>query len=83
MVIEICIGSSCHLKGSRELVDLFTNEIEKRNLKDKITLKGSFCKGKCNREGVTIQVDDDIYTGITPDKFESFFENNVAKSIIK
>lgn len=81
MVIEICIGSSCHLKGSRELVDLFTNEIEKRNLKDKIVLKGSFCKGKCNREGVTIQVDDTIHTGITPDKFASFFENNVANKL--
>ncbi len=81
MVIEICIGSSCHLKGSRELVDLFTNEIEKRNLKDKIELKGSFCKSKCNREGVTVQVDDELYTGITPEKFVNFFEENVAKKL--
>ena len=81
MVIEICIGSSCHLKGSRELVDLFTQEVEKRNLKDKISLKGSFCKGKCNREGVTIQVDDELYTGITPEKFTTFFEENVVSKL--
>lgn len=81
MVIEICIGSSCHLKGSRELIDLFTDEIKKRDLKDKIDLKGSFCKGKCNREGVTIQVDGEIYAGITPDKFDSFFENNIIKKL--
>ena len=61
MVIEICIGSSCHLKGSRELVDLFTNEIERRNLKDKIILKGSFCKEKCNRDG--IQCAELLYPG--------------------
>ena len=81
MVIEICIGSSCHLKGSRELVDLFTQEVGKRNLTDKISLKGSFCKGKCNREGVTIQVDKDLYTGITPDKFNDFFEEHVASKL--
>ncbi len=81
MVIEICIGSSCHLKGSRELVDLFTQEVEKRNLQDKVSLKGSFCKGKCNREGVTVQVDDELYTGITPEKFTTFFEENVASKL--
>lgn len=81
MVIEICIGSSCHLKGSRELVELFTSEVEKRNLKEKIILRGSFCKGKCNREGVTIQVDDDLYVGVTPDKFDKFFEENVLKKL--
>lgn len=81
MVIEICIGSSCHLKGSRKLVELFTSEVEKRNLKEKIILRGSFCKGKCNREGVTIQVDDDLYVGVTPDKFDKFFEENVLKKL--
>lgn len=81
MTIEICIGSSCHLKGSKELVDMFMAELEKRNLKDKIVLKGSFCKGKCNREGVTIQVDDEVYTGITPNKFETFFNDNVLSKI--
>ncbi len=81
MVIEICIGSSCHLKGARKLVELFTSEVEKRNLKEKIILRGSFCKGKCNREGVTIQVDDDLYVGVTPDKFDKFFEENVLKKL--
>lgn len=81
MTVEICIGSSCHLKGSRQLVELFTNEVEKQNLKNKIVLKGSFCKGKCNREGVTVQVDDTIYTGVTPDKFEEFFKTNVLSKL--
>ena len=53
----------------------------KRNLQDKVSLKGSFCKGKCNREGVTVQVDDELYTGITPEKFTTFFEENVASKL--
>ena len=81
MIIQICVGSSCHLKGSHELVGLFQNEIEKRSLASKVTLAGCFCTGKCNREGVTIIVDDVIYTGVTPDKFTGFFEENVLKNI--
>jgi len=46
-----------------------------------VTLAGSFCTGRCNREGVTISVDDDVYTGITPEGFNSFFEDKVLKRI--
>ena len=38
---------------------------------------GSFCVGKCNRVGVTVQIDDDIHTGITKENFKEFFKENV------
>ncbi len=77
MIVEICVGSSCHLKGSHEIVELFKKEIADRNLGDEITLAGCFCKGKCNRDGVTISVDDVCYTGITPEGFGKFFKENI------
>jgi len=77
MVIQICVGSSCHLKGSEELVGLFSHAIEENNLEAEITLAGSFCTGNCNRVGVTIQVDDDVYTGVTPAGFNEFFRDKV------
>lgn len=73
MIIQICVGSSCHLKGSEQLVKLFQNAVEKYNLDNEVTLAGSFCIGKCNRIGVTIQIDDDIFTGVTPDSFLKAF----------
>ena len=63
MIIEICVGSSCYLKGSHELVELFQKEIEDRKLDAEITLAGCFCTGKCNREGVTVVIDDVPYVG--------------------
>ena len=81
VIVQICVGSSCHLKGSQEIVDLFQNAIEERALEDEIMLCGSFCIGKCNRDGVTVQVDDDVYVGVTPADFKEFFENNVLKRI--
>lgn len=81
MLIQICVGSSCHLKGAEEVVTLFQNAIEERRLESDITLAGSFCIGQCNRVGVTVQIDDVIYTGVTKDNFNRFFKANVLDKI--
>ena len=81
MNIQICVGSSCHLKRSEQVVQLFQKAIEERNLADKITLAGSFCIGRCNREGVTVQIDDEIITGVTPETFDRFFEKEILQKL--
>jgi len=80
MIIQICVGSSCYLKGSAEIVKLLEEKVS-NGYSDKITLAGSFCLGKCNRVGVTVKVDDEIYTGITPANFESFWTDNIEKKV--
>ncbi len=77
MVIQVCIGSSCHIKGSHQIVELLKQAIETHSLQDEVTLAGSFCIGQCNRVGVTVQVDDQVYTGITPESFGEFFNNKI------
>ncbi|MBQ7901222.1 MAG: (2Fe-2S) ferredoxin domain-containing protein [Clostridia bacterium] len=81
MIIQICVGSSCHLKGSPEIVELLTKAVEQHHLENDITLSGSFCTGKCNRLGVTVQVDDEIHTGITRGNFKEFFNDKVLAVI--
>lgn len=81
MIIQICVGSSCHLKGSPEIVELLKNAVEKHHLEDEVTLAGSFCIGKCNRDGVTIQVDDDIHVGITKENFNEFLNDKVLAKL--
>ncbi len=81
MIVQICVGSSCHLKGSEKLVELFQNAIAEKKLNDDITLAGSFCTGKCNRVGVTVTVDDDVFTGVTPENFSFFFDDKVLKKL--
>lgn len=81
MVIQVCVGSSCHLKGSRDIVELLEKSVADHKLQDEITLAGSFCIGKCNRIGVTVQVDEDIHTGITKENFKDFFSENVLSKI--
>lgn len=77
MTILICVGSSCHLKGSPEIVEMLQKALAEHGLEDQVNLAGSFCIGKCNRIGVTIQVDDDVHVGITKENFKEFFAEHV------
>ena len=77
LVVQICVGSSCHLKGSQQIVELMQKAVEEYNLDGEVVLVGSFCVGKCNREGVTVQINDDIHVGVTPQNFKEFFQKNI------
>ena len=81
LVVQICVGSSCHLKGSQEIVELMQKAVAEYNLDGDVVLVGSFCIGKCNREGVTVQINDDIHVGITTQNFKEFFKKNILNVI--
>ena len=81
LFVQICVGSSCHLKGSSEIVELFEKAVEEHQIQDEVVLSGSFCIGKCNRVGVTVQVNDDIHVGVTKENFREFFKINVLDAI--
>ena len=70
--VQVCVGSSCHLKGSQDIVELLEKAVEEHQLADEIVLSGSFCIGKCNRVGVTVQVNDDIHVGVTRENFRAY-----------
>ncbi|MBQ8546634.1 MAG: (2Fe-2S) ferredoxin domain-containing protein [Clostridia bacterium] len=81
MFVQVCVGSSCHLKGSADIVELFEKAVKDHNIEDEVVLSGSFCIGKCNRVGVTVQVNDDIHVGITKENFREFFAEHILKVI--
>ena len=81
MVIQVCVGSSCHLKGSADIVEMLQNAVAENNLEAEVTLTGCFCLGKCNRIGVTIVVDDEVYSSVTRETFKEFFAENVLKKV--
>ena len=77
LIVQVCVGSSCHLKGSEEIVALLEGAIAEHHIEDDVVLSGSFCIGKCNRVGVTVQVNDDVHVGITTENFREFFNKNI------
>lgn len=81
MIIQVCVGSSCHIKGSQDIIELIKNAIELNGYEQDIVLAGSFCIGKCNRQGVTVQVDDEVVTGVNRENFAEFWKEHVVKNI--
>ncbi len=81
LIVQICVGSSCHIKGSAEIVELLQAALAEHRIEDEVTLAGSFCIGKCNRVGVTVQVGDDIHVGITRDNFREFFNTYILSAV--
>ena len=80
MKVTVCIGSSCHVRGSRQVVEQLQNLIAEHDLKDKVELGGTFCMGKC-QEGVCVTVDDRFFS-VSPDTVDGFFENEIkAKAV--
>lgn len=81
LIVQICVGSSCHLKGSQDIVELLQEAVEAHHIEDEVVLTGSFCVGKCNRVGVTVQVNDDVHVGVTRENFRDFFKTNILDVI--
>ena len=81
LFVQICVGSSCHLKGSADIVELFEKAVEEYKLEDELVLSGSFCIGKCNRVGVTVLLNDDGHIGVTRENFSEFFRKNILDVI--
>lgn len=79
MKVTVCIGSSCHIKGARQVVEYLQNHISENGLDDNVKLSGTFCMGKC-QQGVCVTVDDEFYS-VTPDTVEEFFENNIKVKV--
>ena len=80
MKVTVCIGSSCHIKGTRQVVERLQHLIAQEKLGDRVELGGTFCMGKC-QEGVCVTVDDRFFS-VSPDTVDGFFENEIkAKAV--
>ena len=79
MKVTVCIGSSCHLKGSRQVVETLQRLIAENALEEKVELGGTFCLGNC-QQGVCVTVDDELYS-VSPDTAEAFFAENIKAKV--
>lgn len=79
MRITVCIGSSCHVKGSRQVVRSLQQLIAENKLEDKVELGGTFCLSNCQK-GVCVTVDGALFS-VTPENVSEFFHDNVLKKV--
>lgn len=80
MNVYVCVGSSCHLRGSYKIIELMKENIEKNGLEEKVNLSAAFCLGKCTT-GVTIKVDEEIVCGVSPENFSEIFKEHILDKL--
>ena len=77
--IVVCIGSSCHIKGSSQVIEQLQNLISENQIRDKVELSGTFCIGKC-QEGVCVKVNDAFHS-VSPETVVDFFEKEILAKV--
>ena len=77
--VTVCVGSSCHLKGSRPVIEQLRKLIADNKVEDKVDLAGTFCIGKCE-QGVCVTVDGEFHS-VSPETVDEFFNDNVLAKV--
>ena len=77
--ITVCIGSSCHIKGSRQVVEELQYLVAENDLGEKVELGGTFCMGQCQK-GVCVTVNDTFHS-VTPETVKEFFAKEVLAKV--
>lgn len=78
--INVCIGTSCHLNGSYNVVQTFQQLIEENSVHDKVEFNALFCMKQCNSKGVSVAVDGEKYR-LEPENAREFFETKILSKI--
>lgn len=80
ITVTICVGSSCHIKGAREMITRFNDFLSKEGLQDKVELKGSFCMERCG-EGINWKINDEFLSSSSVEEGAEVFRKKVLEAL--
>ena len=80
MDVLICVGSSCHVKGSYDIINLMQEALKSNNLEDKVNVAGAFCLGACGK-GVSIKVGENVISDVFAANFDEVFKEHVLDKL--
>ena len=80
MEVKVCVGRSCHLKGSYEVIQKLKELIESNKIEDKVELKASFCLGNCSN-GVSMEINGELISNANPESIEQIFNEKIITKI--
>ena len=79
-VVTVCVGSSCHIKGARQVIERFSELTKAHGLADRVELKGSFCMERCG-EGLNWQIGEEPVTSASVEEaVQTFLRRFVPQS---
>ena len=82
VTVTVCVGSSCHIKGAREMITRFSEFLTKEGLQEKVELKGSFCMERCG-EGINWEINGEIESSPSVDEGIKTFRKRISEALGK
>ena len=79
MTVTVCVGSSCHIKGARDVIKRFNELLMESGLEEKVELKGSFCMERCG-EGINWMIDQEPMTSASVEEAVESFQEKVLRT---
>ena len=76
--VTVCVGSSCHVKGARDVIERFIKLLKDRGLEERIALEGSFCMERCG-EGVNWRIGEELITSASADEAVEELEKRLVE----
>lgn len=80
--VTVCVGSTCYLKGSYNVINKLTKLINKNELQDKVVIKGACCLGNCSRP-VSVKINDGDVFSMNESEVDKFFKEEVLDRLEK
>ncbi len=80
ITVTVCVGSSCHIKGARDMITRFNDFLTKEGLGDKVELKGAFCMEHCG-EGINWKINDEILSSSSVKEGVEMFQKKVLEAL--
>ena len=62
--VDVCVGTSCYLRGSQKMLEDVMNVIRDRRLEDQVEVRATFCFEKC-QDGPTVRVGQTVLNQCT------------------
>lgn len=80
ITVTVCVGSSCHLKGARQMIGRFKDFLVHEGLTDKVELKGSFCMEHCG-EGINWTINDELVSSASVEEGAETFRKRILTAL--
>ncbi|MDT8301553.1 MAG: (2Fe-2S) ferredoxin domain-containing protein [Sedimentisphaerales bacterium] len=82
ITVTVCVGSSCHVKGAREMIDRFNEFLTSESLQGEVELKGSFCMERCG-EGINWEINGEIESSPCVDDGVKILRKKISEALGK
>jgi len=80
ITVTVCVGSSCHIKGAREMITRFSDFLAAEGLEGKVELKGSFCMERCG-EGINWEINGEVLSSSSVEEGVETFQKKVRAAL--